>query len=431
MKSFKQAIYFLLTILGAPLFLGVAFLLALAVRLKKRQPGLKPRLVWGATPIINNVYWSRAMRLAGFSSETFTNGYYGSINTREDWDVLIQEKYPGLPNFLQYPIAFLESLFRYDVFFLSFDGYFIGLTPLWRFESMLLRLAGKKTVLIPYGGDVFVYRRIRSAAFAHGLMMSYPSGTRRQNHVARRVDHWCAHADFVLPCTVGPEIGRWDALVPSSLHVDTAQWNRSARKSMADGIEETVYVAHAPNHRGFKGTEFIIEAVNRLCSEGLKVELVLIEKMQNAAVRKTLETEIDILVEQLIATGHGLNALEGMASELPVICNLEDDVFMLPFRRWSYFSECPLVSASPENLVDVLRKLVTRPALRSQLGKAGREYVEKYHGLDSAQYLFGEVIEYLYGRRESLINLYHPLLGEYPKRKPKVAHPLTNNRIID
>ena len=77
----------------------------------------------------------------------------------------------------------------------------------------------------------------------------------------------------------------------------------------------------------------------------------------------------------------------------------------------------------------MLRKLVTRPKLRAELGRAGREYVEKYHGLDSAKYLFGEVIEYVYGRRESLINLYHPLLGEYPKRKPRVKHPLVNNRI--
>ena len=46
--------------------------------------------------IINNIYWSRAMRLAGYHSVTFTNGYYDSINKREDWDILIQDKYKGL-----------------------------------------------------------------------------------------------------------------------------------------------------------------------------------------------------------------------------------------------------------------------------------------------------------------------------------------------
>ena len=74
---------------------------------------------------------------------------------------------------------------------------------------------------------------------------------------------------------------------------------------------------------------------------------------------------------------------------------------------------------------------MTRPELRKQLGKASREYVEKYHGLDSAQYLFTNVIKYVYGSKESLINLYHPLLGEYPNRSPKIQHPMVNNRIVD
>jgi hypothetical protein len=171
--------------------------------------------------------------------------------------------------------------------------------------------------------------------------------------------------------------------------------------------------------------------VRTLQAEGLKVELLLLEKMQNTEVRRVLQEDTDILVEQLIFTGHGLNGLEGMACGLPVISNLDDDDYILPMRRWSFFSECPIVSATPENLVDVLRRLVTRPELRLQLAMSGRQYAEKYHGLDSATYLFGEVIEYVYGRRDSLINMYHPLSSEYTKRSPKIVPPLVNNRIVD
>jgi hypothetical protein len=69
--------------------------------------------------------------------------------------------------------------------------------------------------------------------------------------------------------------------------------------------------------------------------------------------------------------------------------------------------------------------------LRHALGAAGRSYVEKYHGLDSAAYLFTEIVQYLRGERDSLINLYHPLIGEYPRRRPSIEHPLLNNRIAD
>lgn len=429
-KKFQNRIKVLLQLSVVLLFLIIVIPVALVVKYR-RQKKILPRLVWGSTPIISYSHWSRAMQQAGYTSQTFTNGFYSTINNKDDWDILIQDKYKYIPHILKYYLAFIESLFRYDVFFMSFDGFFLGLTPLWKLEFYLLRIAGKKTVLMPYGSDSYVYRSIKSTALNHALLMSYPKASMRQEQIAAHVSYWCTHADVVITGIMGPDgFGRWDTIVPSVIHLDTSVWEASSNVSKADGKTETVFIAHAPNHRGFKGTEFVLEAVENLRSEGLKVELILLEKMKNEVVRKTLQAKTDILVEQLIF-GHGLNALEGMASGIPVISNVDDDDYILPFRRWSYFSECPLVSASPENIVDVLRKLVTRPELRRQLGNAGREYVEKYHGLDSAQYLFTEVIEYCYGRRESLINLYHPLLGEYPRRKPKVIHPLVNNRIID
>jgi hypothetical protein len=266
----------------------------------------------------------------------------------------------------------------------------------------------------------------------HGLMMSYPGAARDQQRIARNVDYWCTHADVVMSGFMMPDgFGRWDVLTPSPLSIDLDKWIASTRRSNANGTNGTVVITHAPNHRGFKGTEFVLEAIRILQAEGLKIELRLLERIQNTEVRRILCEDTDILVEQIIATGHGLNGLEGLASGLPVISNLEDDTYLMPMRRWSFFGECPLVSASPETLVNVLRKLVTRPELRQQLGKAGRDYMEKYHGIDSAQYLFANVIDYVYSRRDSLINLYHPLQGHYPNRSPKIEHPLVNNRIVD
>lgn len=428
----KKFFYYFLVYLFSPLYLGIVFLFALTVRLNnKRFAIIAPRLVWGSTPIINNVYWSRAMKNAGYKSTTFTNGYFSTINKREDWDLLLEEKYSFLPYRLRPYWAFADSLFKYDVFFISVDGFFLGDTPLWNFEHFLLAVAEKKTVLIPYGGDAFVYNRIKSTTLTHGLLMSYPHAAKQQNEIAKRLDYWTKKADFVNPGMMGPDgFGRWDMFASSSLAIDAQKWVVSNRVNNHDGVNGTVFVAHAPNHRGFKGTEFVIFAIEQLRLSGLKVELILLEKIQNSEVKEIFQHRIDILVEQLIAPGHGINAIEGMASGIAVISNLDDDDYLLPFRRWSFFSECPLVSASPESIVDVLRKLVTSPELRRQLGAAGREYVEKYHSLDSAQYLFTEIIEFCYGRRKSLINLYHPLLGEYPKRKPKVSHPLVNNRIV-
>jgi len=427
----NKKLYIAFSYLLLPFAFFFLFIVALIARYLPTNNKL-PRLVWGSDPIINNKYWSRAMRELGYLSETFTFDYYKTINEREDWDKILSENFKPMPMSVKVIIAFAWSLLRYDIFFMSFNGFFIGKTPLFNTQSFLFKLAKKKTVLIPYGSDYFSYARIRSTSLIHGLLMSYPHAAREQKKIEAQVNYWVRYADVVIPGTMGPDgAGRWDVLAPSSLCIDLTEWQISQKSSQADGLNGVVYVVHSPNHKGVKGSEFIIEAIRDLRKEGLSVELILLEKIKNFMLKNILNQKADILVEQLIATGHGFNAIEGMASGIPTISNLDNDDYVLPMKRWSHLRECPIVSATPENLVGVLRKLVTRPELRHQLGAAGRAYVEKYHGLDSAQYLFSNVIDYVYGRKESLINLYHPLLGEYPNRLPKIQHPLVNNRIVD
>lgn len=403
--------------------LAVGFLLALGLRLSPTH-AQSPRLVWGATPLINNKYWATAMKQGGYSSLTVMRNVYANFK-REDFDKVLDARLAVLA------FELLNSLVKYDVFFISFDGWILGNTPFWRAESLLLRLAGKKVVVIPYGSDALVYKLIRSPTLLHGLMMSYPGASRMQNQIESKLQYWIKRADCVLPgIMAGEGFGRWEVLSPSILHIDESNWSPSAIKSRADGTDGVVHVVHTPNHRGVKGTEFLLHAVGVLKAEGLKVNLILLENLPNEQVREILMHKADILVEQLIL-GYALSAIEGMACGLPVISNLDEMDMGLAFRRWSFLDECPIVSATPEDIVSNLRKLITRPVLREELGRAGRGYVEKYHGYESAQYLFTNVVDYVYGRKESLINLYHPLLGEYSNRSPKIQHPLVNNRIID
>jgi glycosyltransferase involved in cell wall biosynthesis len=430
--NIKNTIFLFFFYLFSPLLIVGMIACCVLARFLVRSNPEKPRLVWGAVPIVSYSYWSQAMKRAGYESETYTHSFYASINKREDWDLLIQERYTFLPLHLRFYPVFLESLLKYDIYFLSFEGFFLGFTPIWWIEAWLLKIAGKKTVVMPYGADAFIYKRIKSLSLLHGLLMSYPGASRMQGKIERRVDIWCKYADVVIPGIMGPDgFGRWDVLTPCHIHIDCEKWQVSQRKSQADGKTETVYIAHAPNHRGFKGTEFIVEAVNRLKNKGIKVELILLEKVQNTVVAETLREKADILVDQIVGTGYALNALEGMGSGLPVVCGLEHQDYLQLFRRWSFMSECPLVSASIEDIADVLEKLIGNPDLRIQLGMAGRQYVEKYHGYDSAQYLYGQIIDYIYGRKDRLINLYHPILGEYNKRLPTIYHPLLNNKIVN
>lgn len=427
---FRGVLAYLIYICVSTFLFTIIVLVSIYVRKFKSKIRNKPRLVWGNTPIANNIYWSRAMKSLGFSSQTYVTNFY-FIHTRKHWDLLLTEKYVWCPVRYKGYFAFIESLLNYDVFFISYDGFFLGQTHYWDWEAKLLHISKKKVVVIPYGSDAFVYGRIRSTAMIHGLMMSYPDAAKRQHDKSERLDYWNKYADFVLPSMMGADgFGRWDVLMPSSLAIDVNEWRCSGRKSDADGKNGVVFIAHAPNHRGFKGTEFVVDVINKIKGRGYKVELVLLENIPNELLRKKFENDIDILVEQLIAPGYGLNGVEGMASGLCVISNMEDEAYMNPLRRWSFLSECPIVSGSPESIEDVLIKLITNPALRNELGDACRLYIEKYHSLETCQYLFSEILEFIYDKRPPLINLFHPLLGEYRSVIPKISHPLVNNKII-
>jgi hypothetical protein len=363
----------------------------------------KNRVVFGSTPIISNSYWAKALRKSGYSAETFTDGYYKRINVREDWDRLMQDDFRFFPRPIQMVLAFAYSLFKYDIFVISFQGFFLGNSPLSRTQSLLFRIAKKKTVVIPYGADAYVYRRVRSTSLIQGLMLSYRSASRIQDNISRQVDYWCKYADVVVGGIMGFDgLGRWDVLTPSPFCIDTNKWVPRQSYSEANGIFGTVRIGHAPNHRGFKGTEFLESAVEELINEGLKVELCVLEGMQNEQVKNSFQFSIDILVEQLIATGYAFNAIEGMASGIPTISNLEDPSYTLPLRRWTFFQECPIISASPETIKEVLRALITNPEKRANIGRKGRDYVETFHSFDFFSHFFESISLYLDGQTESI-----------------------------
>jgi hypothetical protein len=103
--------------------------------------------------------------------------------------------------------------------------------------------------------------------------------------------------------------------------------------------------------------------------------------------------------------------------------------YLQVFRRFSFLDECPVVAADPDTFASVLRRLVTDPALREVLGRAGRAYAEKYHGPATTRHLFGAVHARLRGEPVDLMNLFHPLRSDYVRDR-RIVHPLVRSRLV-
>src|SRR5262249_20657067 len=136
-----------------------------------------------------------------------------------------------------------------------------------------------------------------------------------------------------------------------------------------------IRVVHATNHRGFKGTHFLIEIVERLQTEGLAIELVLVERVPNRQALKIYRTA-DIIFDQCLVGFHGYFALEAMAIGKPVMVFIRNPAAYLVNAE-----ECPFANTPLGQLETNLRLLVSnRPKLKD-LGERGRQYIEKYHSL--------------------------------------------------
>src|ERR1700730_7851719 len=110
-------------------------------------------LVWGPTPLINNKYWSEALKGVGWRSVTLMSHHYPSFR-REDFDLYFEDLVPSSLRTHRFKRAFgiagaLWYILRNaSVVHLSFGGGPLGTTRFWKFEAPLFRWAGIRTVVI-------------------------------------------------------------------------------------------------------------------------------------------------------------------------------------------------------------------------------------------------------------------------------------------
>ncbi|CAN5239594.1 glycosyltransferase family 4 protein [soil metagenome] len=400
---------FLLGIILIPIGLICSWLAMLMPNRRK-----KPRLLWASSPIKSLAYMACALKEAGYKSETVVLES-SAICTRNDFDHVLMPFQPKnrftvllawlLTNFRAY-IFFARTLVHFDIFHFYFDGGILRRTLLARFELCLLRLAGKRIVLMPYGSDAFVYDLIPNPIWRHALLTHYPMHGDAAAQIQKRIRRMTAKADTVVGCLVHiVNLPRWDILPLTCYPIDTQHIQPSLPKTTGP-----IRIAHAPNHRGIKGTEYLLAAIHRLQQEGHDIELDIIEKLPNTIALQRIN-QADIFVDQLVF-GYALAALEGFAMGKIVITAIEDTPMYELFRRYSYLNECPAIAANTMSIYVVLKDLIARRRQWPMIGAASRTYAERRHSYKATAEMFEAIYKKIWYGDENidLINFYHPLL---------------------
>jgi glycosyltransferase involved in cell wall biosynthesis len=357
----------------------------------RRLRGAPARVVWGPSAILNIKYWSAALRDRGYESITCVD-HLAVITPRNDFDVVRDDLFTNLPQRRRGYAMFAWALRRGDVFIRFFDmGYLRG-TPLEFLEYPLTRLAGKKIIVLPFGGDVAVVGHLGD--YEQLILKDYPDLPSQADLLKRRVHHSLRWANLSVRTTQLGYQPSYDATCLHLLGIDVDLWGSNAEPSTSEDGEDEVVVVHAPNHRAIKGTERLERVIEGLRDEGLRIRLEILEGRRNEEVRAAV-TAGDIVADQFYA-GYGLFAIEGMAAGKPVLANL--NMWWLPseVRKLKAADGCPIIDTDEDRLEENLRRLVEDPDLRRRAGQAGREFVMRNHSYEAVARAWETLIEHVW-----------------------------------
>jgi glycosyltransferase involved in cell wall biosynthesis len=143
---------------------------------------------------------------------------------------------------------------------------------------------------------------------------------------------------------------------------------------------EVPIVLHAPSRASLKGTVYAEDAMRVLSAEGL-IDYRRIEGVAPADMPEQL-AQADIVLDQFSIGIYGVLAAQAMAAGRVVVSHLTDE-----FRSLCP-GPVPIVEATPDRIVEVVRGLLEDREGAVAQAQAGRRYVEEIHsGERSAQVL--------------------------------------------
>ncbi len=148
---------------------------------------------------------------------------------------------------------------------------------------------------------------------------------------------------------------------------------------MKESNSDSVKIIHTPTNRKFKGTEIIIDVIEKVKKER-KIEFILHENKSRDYLLQE-KSKCDISIDQvggtMGGTGYGKAGLESLGMGLPTITNMSEE-----YNGW--LPENPFVVANNGNdLFNKLIELIDNKELRKQLGEAGKQWIKKYHSFES------------------------------------------------
>ena len=140
-----------------------------------------------------------------------------------------------------------------------------------------------------------------------------------------------------------------------------------------------IKIIHAPTNSEKKGTDLIITAINELISEGLNIELKLIQNMTHSELLN-IAYESDFAIDQVLSGWYGRFGVEMLSKGIPTF-NYINESYLLQEN----IEDCPILKVDPKDLKNSIRgyltKYINSPHLYKEKVLESQIYYEKTHNV--------------------------------------------------
>lgn len=281
-------------------------------------------------------------------------------------------------------IEFFNYAINYDIFhFHSGFGLLNSIYSLWESleELKFLKERGKKIIMSWWGCDlrtedvdiVYKYSTCNEC-------LEYNKKSCKSPEKIERIKKAFKYADIHL--SSGDLVASYKDVKWIDNTIDCNEWRPFKYNEIPEEFRlpktDKIRVYHSFGNsdiRGdVKGSYEIKKAVEKLISEGHKIEFVFFDRVSNKNL-KYFQAQADIVVDQLKSGWHGSTAVECLSVGKPVIVYIRPEVKdILPPDR-----EYPLIHATIDNIYSALKDLLDHKEKIKEIGKKSRKYALKYH----------------------------------------------------
>lgn len=353
--NFKRWFIDLLSIIP---FLTILTILFIYNKINKKNK--KNKILLGTVPIITFNLLSKSLTNNQIDNTLFvfqdwSNGnFHTGLTFKDICPISFTHKNPY--EFGSY-IAFIWALRNFDIFCLYFNSGFLERTIFWKIEPVLYQIFNKKTLMLPYGSDVWSIKQNKNRVQKLGHMMSTKKFFLLDKKREERIYHWSKYVNLIIAyASYMDYLQRIDILVYHGQIVEDVN-NYNYNFSEKNDIK----VIHYANDNVRKGSMYI-EAILAKTSNSANIEFYY--GIERALLLSKLE-ESHFYIEQLIDGIITYSCLEAMLKGKIVFLYLDSDINDV-YRTLNssyyidFFNNSPIVNINLENLNDKVQEYLNK-----------------------------------------------------------------------